>query len=420
MLVTDKDACKYIRGVAKKYCLGELPESKPDNLPPSVKKPEGGLTEGASGHVKDLADSLIKDIKGLVAPKRTWAPQESSNAVYAEFQWLGQHLAIAIFMCVVVVCALTAWQGLPRLRQLGTSTGATLAAVAGMASVPGIVVLLNKSVSSAFQAAFDSNEGTLFQTIKIDLDKAQDAGNPLALLLLVSALVVALAFAALVFMCRNLGILAFVCMAPLVLASVARGGDMTAVRAWAMRLLGLMFAPFALLIVMPFVPMARGSLVMDSVLLVAADVIMIRWIFHGLPYIGPRLARATRTAVERRTTNPVALALARAASPDFYEQESVARTRLVPTPGRAVAQDRDVLAAAYGLPVRPRSPQLTTESAITKARDEAPRRQRLIEARREARATAAQPAPGPAPAPAPGPRPAGPGPIPPPPSTPPR
>ncbi|TRV71437.1 hypothetical protein FKN01_31830 [Streptomyces sp. 130] len=430
MLVTDKDACKYIRGVAKKYCLGELPESKPDGLPPSVKEPEG-LTDGASDHVKDLADSLINAIQGMLAPKEVWAPQKSDNFIYQQFLWLGQHLAIAIFLCVVVVCALTAWQGAPRLRQLGTSTGATLAAVVGMASVPGVVVLLNKAISEAFESAFNSNEGTLFQVIKTDLDKAQDSGNPLALLLIVSALVVALAFAALVFMTRSLGILVFICLAPLVLASVARGGDTSAVRAWALRLLGLMFAPFALLLVVPFVAMARGSLVLDSVLLVAADVVMVRWIFHGLPYLGPRLARAARTAVERRSDNPVMLALARTASPDFYEQETVARTRLVPTPGRAVAQDRDVLAAAYGLPVKPRSPQLTIGSAVAKAEAEAPRRQRLMEARREARAAVAQPTtarppgppprpgPAPAPAPAPGPRPAGPGRTPPPPSTPP-
>ncbi|MFB9577394.1 hypothetical protein [Streptomyces yanii] len=308
---------------------------------------------------------------------------------------------------MIVVCALTAWQGAPRLRQLGASTGWTLAAVAGMASVPGVVLLLNQAVSSAFTTAFDSDQSTLLKTISEDLDKGADSGNPVAILIIISALVVALAFAALVFMTRQLGILAFVCMAPLVLASMARGGDTSAVRAWAMRLLGLMFAPFALLLVSPFVQMVKGSLVMDAVLLVAADALMLRMIFHGIPYFGPKITGAARGFVESRTTNPLARAVVRAGSPDFYEQENNPRMpRTVDTPGRAVHQDRGVLLAAYGIKQKQRSSRLTTESAIDKTRREAPRNQQLVEARRAARAAAAQTTGSRTPGPAHGPGPA--------------
>ncbi|MFD5065626.1 hypothetical protein [Streptomyces sp. NPDC058394] len=388
----DKDPCALIKGIAKKMCENDWePEggSDPDG------GGGGGITEGASGHVKDLAESLIKTLRGLLAPKAGWAPEEADNPVYAQFLWLGQHLAVAILICVIVVCALTAWQGAPRLRQLGASTGWTLAAVAGMASVPGVVMLLNRAVASAFTTAFDSDQSTLLKTISKDLNRD---GNPVAILVIISALVVALAFAALVFMTRQLGILVFVCMAPLVLASLARGGDTSAVRAWAMRLLGLMFAPFALLLVSPFVPMVKGSLVMEAVLLVAADALMLRMIFHGIPYFGPKIAGAARGFVESRTTNPLARAVVRAGSPDFYEQENQPRMpRTVDTPGRAAHQDRGVLFAAYGIKQqKQRSSRLTTASAIDKSQREAPRNQQLIEARRAARAAAAQPTtPGP-------------------------
>ncbi|GGT57587.1 hypothetical protein GCM10010271_71520 [Streptomyces kurssanovii] len=146
-------------------------------------------------------------------------------------------------------------------------------------------MLLNKAVSTAFMAEFDSNESTLFKAIRTDV--AAEANDPLAMLLIVVGLVVALAFAALVFMTRQLGILVFVCMAPLVLALLARGGDTTAVKKWAMRLLGLLFAPFALLLISPFVALFSGSVAMDLVFLVAADALMLRMIFHGVPYIGP-------------------------------------------------------------------------------------------------------------------------------------
>ncbi|MFC8236842.1 hypothetical protein [Streptomyces sp. NPDC057284] len=383
----DKDPCALITGIAKKMCENDWePEGGG-----SSDTGGGGITGGASEHVKDLAETLVKTLNGLLAPKRAWAPETTDNWLYQQFLWLGQHLAIAILICVIVVCALTAWQGAPRLKQLGASTGWTLAAVTGMASVPGVVMLLNRAVSSAFTTAFDSDQSTLLKTISEDLDHGADSGNPVAILIIISALVVALAFATLVFMTRQLGILAFVCMAPLVLASMARGGDTSAVRAWAIRLLGLMFAPFALLLVAPFVQMVKGSLVMDAVLLVAADALMLRMIFHGIPYFGPKIAGAARGFVESRTTNPLARAVVRAGSPDFYEQENQPRmARTVDTPGRAAHQDRGVLFAAYGVKQKQRSSRLTTESAIDKTQREAPRNQQLIAARRTARAAAAQ------------------------------
>ncbi|MER5512762.1 hypothetical protein ABT052_47065, partial [Streptomyces sp. NPDC002766] len=301
------DPCDKIWGPGKAYCERD----------PGSNGPPGTGTGGASDHVRALADSLIKKINGLIAPGHGWAPAKSNSTLYEPFLWLGQHLAIAIFVCVVVVCALTAWQGVPRLKQMGASTGWTLVAVAGMASVPGAVLLLNQAVSSAFTAAFSSNDTTLFGTISTDMQHGADSGNPLAILIIFAALVVALAFAALVFLTRQLGILAFVCMAPLVLASLARGGDTSAVKTWAMRLLGLMFAPFALLLVSPFVKLAQGSLVVDAVLLVAADALMLRMIFHGVPYFGPRVARAARSYVESKTPSPLAHAVVRAGVPDF-------------------------------------------------------------------------------------------------------
>ncbi|MEU1710069.1 hypothetical protein ABZ478_32675 [Streptomyces sp. NPDC005706] len=394
--MADKDPCNLIKGPGRAYCEADNPGGGPPDS--SGLGGGGGLTHGASDHVKDLAESLIKKVIELVAPDKTWAPAKADSWVYQQFLWLGQHLAVAIFIGVIVVCALTAWQGAPRLKQMGASTGWALAAVAGMASVPGAVMLLNKAVSAAFTTAFASNESTLFSVISDDLEKGADAGNPLALLLIVSALVVALAFAALVFMTRQIGILVFVCMAPLVLASLARGGDTTAVKQWAMRLLGLMFAPFALLLVAPFVELAHGSLVVDAVLLVAADALMLRMIFHGVPYFGPKVARGARTLVERNTTNPVARAVVRAGAPDFYEQENTPHLpRTVPTPGRAMSQDRGVLFAAYGVKRPQRPGRLTTESAVDSARrqatEAAARTERIRQVRQQAR-TAAQPRTG--------------------------
>ncbi|MFF1360655.1 hypothetical protein [Streptomyces sp. NPDC058297] len=380
---------------------GGLPESPP-GAPDSK---GGGPVDGASEHVKDLANWLIKRVEGLVAPGKTWAPKNAGDDLFSPFLWLGQHLAIAILTCVVVVCALSAWQGAPRLRQMGHSLGWTLVAVLGMASVPGFVFVLNKAVSEAFKAAFDSNEATLFGAIKDDL---ADSGNPLANLLIVAALCAALAFAVLVFMTRNPAILVFVCMSPLVLASLAREGDTEAVQAWAQKLLGLMFCPFALLLLSPFVAMFKGSLVMDALLLTASDALMLRMIFHGVPYIGPRVARAARSMVENRTSIPLARKVVQLGAPDFNEQENTPRgPRLVSTPGRALSQDSDALFAAAGAKRRPRPGRLTTDSAIGQINRDQERTQRLAEARRQARARRPAPTgarrtpPNPAPPPPP-------------------
>lgn len=413
---TKDDPCDQIPGLAREYCDSDGTGPPDGGGPPG--SGTGDIVGGASDHVKDLAESLITQISELLAPEKAWAPEKADSALYQPFLWLGQHLAVAIFVCVVVVCALTAWQGVPRMRQMGASTGWTLAAVAVMASVPGAVMLLNKAVSNAFTAAFNSNESTLFAVIRKDLDTGADAGNPLAILIIVSALVVALAFAALVFMTRQLGILALVCMAPLVLASLARGGDTAAVKLWAQRLLGLMFAPFALLLVSPFVAFAKGALVMDAVLLVAADALMLRMIFHGIPYFGPRIAGAARTVVERRTTNPVARAVVRAGAPDVYEQENTPRVRTVDTPGRAASQDRGVLLAAYGIRQAPQPGRLTTESTIARVQQDAERTEQLSRARRQARAAVRPQTPAPR-SPRPSPAPASPGQTPAPQSPPP-
>ncbi|MCX4581390.1 hypothetical protein OHB41_51520 [Streptomyces sp. NBC_01571] len=401
--MADKDdPCDLLKGTpGYEYCRG----NQESGGHPGTGAGGKGISDGASDHVKELAVSLIKKINGLVAPGKGWAPETANSGLYEPFLWLGQHLAVAIFMSVVVVCALTAWQGAPRLRQMGASTGWSLAAVAGMASVPGVVMLLNKAVSAAFTAAFDSNESTLFGAISADMDKGADAGNPLAILLIIAALVVALAFAALVFMMRQLGILAFVCMAPVVLASLARGGDTSAVKAWAGKLLGLMFAPFALLLLSPFVAFAKGSLVVDAVLLVAADALMLRMIFHGVPYFGPKVARGARALVERRTDNRLARAVVRAGAPDVYERENAPRgLRTVDTPGRAVHQDRGVLFAAYGVTQRKREGQLTTASTIAQVNQRAARTAQITQARQQARAAVQRQAPTPR-VPAPGPQP---------------
>ncbi|MGW3360550.1 hypothetical protein ACWDFL_35035 [Streptomyces bungoensis] len=391
--MADKDPCNLIKGPGRAYCESDHSSGGPPGTGGTGSG--GGLTHGASDHVKQLAETLIATLKRLIAPSHAWAPAKADSSLYEPFLWLGQHLAVAIFICVVVVCALTAWQGAPRLKQMGASTGWTLAAVAAMASIPGAVMLLNKAVSNAFTAAFDSNESTLFSVIRDDLGHGADAGNPLTLLLIISALVVALAFAALVFMTRQLGLLVFVCMAPLVLASLARGGDTTAIKQWATRLLGLMLSPFALLLISPFVELAKGSLAVDTVLLVTADAIMLRMIFHGVPYFGPKVARGMRTMLERNTTNPLARAVVRAGAPDFYEQENTPRLpRTVPTPGRAMSQDRGVLFAAYGFKQHQRPGRLTTASAVASARrqatEAATRNAQISQVRRQAHAAAQQ------------------------------
>ncbi|MGI5397843.1 hypothetical protein [Streptomyces sp. CA-251251] len=384
-LRADENPCSLLKGPAKEFCEQENNGGGPPGGGPSGPGGSQGLTDGAAGQVQEIAEDLLKKLEQLLAPDSTWAPEQADSWVYQQFLWLGQHLAIAIFICVVVVCALTAWQGVPRMRQMGASTGWTLAAVAGMASVPGAVMLLNKAVASAFQTMFNSNETTLFVVIREDMKDAADADNPLSVLLILAALVVALAFAALVFMTRNLGILAFVCMAPLVLASLARGGDTSAVWAWAQRLLGLMFAPMAIVLISPFVKLTEGALVMDAVLLVAADALMLRMIVHGVPYFGPRVARGARTLVERRTESPLARAVVRAGAPDVYEQETTPRgPRTVDTPRRAMAQDTGVVLAAYGVKRPQRPSRLTTASAAEKVSRDAARTEHLREARRRA------------------------------------
>ncbi|WP_331724013.1 hypothetical protein [Streptomyces sp. NBC_00005] len=408
------DPCDALKGTpGYDYCTRDPGGS---DGPPGTGSGGGGVTGDAADNIRHLADSLIKKAIDLIAPKDAWAPARSDSGLYEPFLWLGQHLAVAIFVSVIVVCALTAWQGAPRLKQMGASTGWTLVAVAGMASVPGAVMLLNKAVSGAFTAAFNSNESTLFGAISDDLQHGADSANPLAKLLIFAALVVALAFAVLVFITRQLGILAFVCVAPLVLASLARGGDTSAVKTWAQRLLGLMFAPFALLLVSPFVQMTKGSLVVDSILLVAADVLMLRMIFHGVPYFGPKVAGAARSYVESRTPSPLAHAVMRAGAPDVYEKENAPRgPRTVNTPGRSMSQDRGVLFAAYGITPKERQGRLTTTSAVAKERREASesaaRRQQLREVReqyRTTRAGAAAPAGQPVNSPTPQPSPQGP------------
>ncbi|MFI9082135.1 hypothetical protein ACIGW8_37895 [Streptomyces sioyaensis] len=392
------DPCDLLKGTpGYQYCHSGGKGGGSDDIPGPPDDGGGvggGLTNGASHHVRQLAEWLIRKTTNLVAPGKTWAPEKADDGVFAPFLWLGQHLAVAIFICVVVVCALSAWQGAPRLKQMGHSTGWTLVAVVGMASVPGAVMMLNTAVSQAFTKAFNSNESSLFGSITKDLKQGADSGNPLAILIIVAALCVALGCAALVFMCRQPGILVFVCLSPLVLASLARGGDMEAVQKWAQRLLGLMFAPMALLLVAPFVKLVGGALVMDAVLLVVADILMLRMIFHGVPYIGPRLAGAARSMVERppgpgapRTSHPLARAAVRAGAPAFHEQENSPRgPRLVSTPGRAMAQDGDALLGAYGVKTRARPGRLTTNSVISQISSDAERTQRLMEARRKARA----------------------------------
>ncbi|MEU3634094.1 hypothetical protein [Streptomyces fradiae] len=395
------DPCDALPHPAAEYC--RVPDDA--DGPPGNGGGSGAVTEGASDLVMDLAKTLIDALYGLLAPEKAWAPKRADSWVYQQFLWLGQHLSVAIFTCVVVVCALTAWQGVPRLRQMGASTGWTLAAVAMMASIPGAVELLHKAVSAAFRAAFADGQGTLLATIEADL-KATQSWDPVPVLLLVAALVVALAFAALVFMTRQLGILVFVCMAPVVLAALARGGDMTAVKLWAQRLLGLLFAPFALLLVTPFVSLTRGALVLDAVLLVAADAIMLRMIFHGVPYFGPRIAGAARSVVERNTHSKLVRAVVRAGSPDVYEEENSPRVpRTVDTPGRAATQDSGVLLAAYGVKAPSRPGRLTTASYIDKAqREEGDRQARAVQVqrvRRQARAAADRLPTPPAPLPPP-------------------
>ncbi|MER5888673.1 hypothetical protein ABT160_33015 [Streptomyces sp. NPDC001941] len=400
----DEDPCRYLKGShAYDYCKNP-PNKTPnegicDRMGPAgdyCVGPDGqprGMTRGARGQVEQLATDLTNQLRKLLGPGETWAPKRPTDAVYAPFLWLGQHLAVSVFFCVVVVCGLTAWQGAPRLRQMGQSTGWTLAAVVAMVSIPGAVALLNSAIAKAFSMAFASDDMTLLGAITADMKAAGAETNPLGQLVLLAALVVALALALLVFLCRNIGILAFVCLAPLVLASLARGGDVTALKTWFNRLLGLMFAPMALLLIAPFVALAKGSLILDAVLLVAADLVMMRMIVHGVPYVGPRLAGAVRALAERHTDNRAALALVRVGVPRMYEQETARTPRTVPTPGRAVGQDAGALFAAFGGTPRQQGVRLTTASAIQQAKDNAERRAKVLDARRQAHARHTPPRP---------------------------
>ncbi|MFF3036402.1 hypothetical protein ACFVS7_36015 [Streptomyces rubiginosohelvolus] len=398
--------CDGIKGSARDYC-----DWDGGDRPIPDEHSGGGITDTAAQLVKDLAEQLCENITALVAPKSLSAPTTPDSELYRPMLWLGEHITVAIFICVVVMCGLTAWQGLPRLRQLGHTTGYSMVAIAIMGAVPVVVDQLNTAVAKAFRTGANGGSGTLFGAIQQHLESGGDAGNPLAQLLILSALVVSMAFAGLVYLVRTPGILLFVCMSPLVLASLAREGSNGAVLLWMNRLLGLIFTPFILLLITPFVSLTNDSLVLDTVLLLVADALMLRMIVHGVPYVGPRIAMAARSAVERRTDNPFARAVVRAGVPDMYEQENGIRNpRIVPTPGRAVHQDRNRLLAAYGVPHRERPGRLTTASTIAQVQDGAERTAAIAEARRQARATQApsnRAAPAPAGAPA-APRPAGP------------
>ncbi|MFI0005757.1 hypothetical protein ACH4NR_36975 [Streptomyces globisporus] len=401
--------CDGIKGRARDYC-----EWDGGDRPIPDEHSGGGMTDTAAQLVKDLAEQLCENITALVAPKSLSAPTTPDSELYRPMLWLGEHITVAIFICVVVMCGLTAWQGLPRLRQLGHTTGYSMVAIAIMGAVPVVVDQLNTAVAKAFRTGANGGSGTLFGAIQQHLESGGDAGNPLAQLLILSALVVSMAFAGLVYLVRTPGILLFVCMSPLVLASLAREGTNGAVLLWMNRLLGLIFTPFVLLLITPFVSLTNDSLVLDTVLLLVADALMLRMIVHGVPYVGPRIAMAARSAVERRTDNPFARAVVRAGVPDMYEQENGIRNpRIVPTPGRAVHQDRNKLLDAYGIKHRERPGRLTTASTIAQVRDGAERTAAIAQARRQARATHA-PTGGAAPAPAgapTAPRPAGPAPA---------
>lgn len=379
--------CDGIKGRARDYCEWDGAERE-------VPRQNGGTIDAASDHVKDLADSLLDGINGLIASDTLWTENRAQKWAYDQFLWLGQHLAIMIWTCVIVVCVLTAWRGAPALRRIGVSTGWTLVAVAGMAAVPGAIVLLNRAVSEALTSAFNSNEGSLFAAIRKNLDDA-DRYTTLGGMILMAALVVALAIAGLVYVLRQFGILAFVLLAPIVFASLAHGGgDTTALRMWANRLLGLLFAPFVLLLVLPFVPLTNDDLLLQSALLIGADVLMLRMIWHGIPYIGPRVAGTVRKAIERNTDNRLLVGLARLSVPGTYEEENGPRgMRTVPTPARAVHKDRGVLLGSYGLSPHNRSGRLTTASTVAQVEAGAARTREIAEARRRARA--ATPAPRP-------------------------
>ncbi|MBK5993356.1 hypothetical protein JHN53_17240 [Streptomyces sp. MBT58] len=374
--------CDGIKGRARDYC-----EWDGEERPIPGEHQGGGMVDSASQAVKDLVDHLCESITDLVAPKSLSAPATKDHELYAPMLWLGEHITVAIFICVVVTCALTAWQGMPRLRQLGHTTGYSMIAIAVMGAIPPLVDQLNKAVAKAFNIGMGEGAG-LFAQIQQHLEQGGDAGNPLAQLLLLSALAVTLMFAGLVYLVRTPGILVFVLMSPLILASLAREGNNRAVLLWMNRLLGLICTPFILLIVTPATELTGGSLVLDVVLLLGADLLMLRMVWVGVPYVGPRIAMAARGAVERRTDSPIARAVMRVGVPTVYEQENGLRNhRVVPTPGRAVHQDSNTLLGAYGIKRPERPGRLTTASTIAQVQEGAERTAAIAQARRQARTT---------------------------------
>ncbi|MFD9097825.1 hypothetical protein, partial [Streptomyces collinus] len=126
--MADKDdPCEYIIGEAHKYCMRDHGGPPADSGPGG-----GGITGNAADNVKNLANSLIKTLKGLVAPKDTWAPAKADSWVYEQFLWLGQHLAVAIFFCVVVVGGGGRGGGGPPARGPGGGAGGAGGAVGGV------------------------------------------------------------------------------------------------------------------------------------------------------------------------------------------------------------------------------------------------------------------------------------------------
>lgn len=105
--MADKEPCDVLKGTpAYDYCTRD--SERLDGGSGGGGGGSDGLTDNAVTSVKELADSLIRHITAQLAPGKTWAPEKADSGIYAEFLWLGQHLTVAIFICVVVVCALTA------------------------------------------------------------------------------------------------------------------------------------------------------------------------------------------------------------------------------------------------------------------------------------------------------------------------
>jgi hypothetical protein len=84
------DPCRYLTQPVRKLC-------EEDHGLPSSGGTGGGnsLTDGAADNVQKTAESIIKKINALIAPKDAWAPKSADSALYEPFLWLGQHLAVA-------------------------------------------------------------------------------------------------------------------------------------------------------------------------------------------------------------------------------------------------------------------------------------------------------------------------------------